>query len=459
MSDPIRLLILDAAPYRSAPAAAARRVLADLAVNRGWTPRTFFLPDLPIADCVADFKCWTRTPGVCAIDDANRDVARAFIESDIAVFLTPVTFGGYASDLKKALDHLIPNILPFFETVDGETHHGRRYARLPTFLALGLAPAADPEAERTFHALAARNALNIRGARHASVVLRADEGADAAASAIIRAVEFLASGEAGQPALALGLEGSDILACVDGVPPADRQDRVPQQVVLLVGSPGAERSTSASLGAALVASLERRGVPCETRLLYREKRSAAAMDALLTTIDRADLLVLAAPLYVDSLPAPVMRLLEQIAARRAATSFESRPGLVAMVNCGFPEVQHNYTALAICRGFARAAGFRWTGGLALGGGGMVGGRPLSALGGRGRHLVRALDLTAGALASGQGVPAEAVTLFGRKTVPYWLYRWFGDRGFRRSARRHGVADRMRDRPYGRDRGPGTGDRF
>ena len=70
---------------------------------------------------------------------------------------------------------------------------------------------------------------------------------------------------------------------------------------------------------------------------------------LLAAVDRADLVILAFPLYVDSLPYLVTQALEQIAARRAGETDIRRPLFLAIANCGFPEVRHNATALAICR--------------------------------------------------------------------------------------------------------------
>src|SRR4030066_175947 len=67
----------------------------------------FRLGEIKIADCLGDFKCWVKTPGICTIDDANREIAQAVAQSELLVFITPVTFGGYSSHLKKAVDHLI----------------------------------------------------------------------------------------------------------------------------------------------------------------------------------------------------------------------------------------------------------------------------------------------------------------------------------------------------------------
>ncbi len=124
------------------------------------------------------------------------------------------------------------------------------------------------------------------------------------------------------------------------------------------------------------------------------------------------------------------------------------------MNSGFPEASQNATALRICRRFADEARFEWAGGIALGGGEAIGGRPLAKVGGMARNVVRALDLAASELAAGRPVPEAAIRLMARPLVPTWLYLLFGRRGWRRRAARHHAGDRMDARPYapGSDRG-------
>jgi hypothetical protein len=89
---------------------------------------------------------------------------------------------------------------------------------------------------------------------------------------------------------------------------------------------------------------------------------------------------------------------------------------VAIVNSGFPEIHQNAVALAICEEFAAQSGIAWAGGLALGGGGMVGGQPLTETKRSGppvKHVIQALDLTAAALSDGLPVPAQAVKLMAK----------------------------------------------
>ena len=145
-----------------------------------------------------------------------------------------------------------------------------------------------------------------------------------------------------------------------------------QRAVLLVGSAKpAATSTSESLGEYLFARLAERGVTTST-LRVSGNRASPVDRQLAGALADANLFVLAAPIYVDSFPYLVTRTLESIASRgnrRARCTF------AALVNCGFPEAAQCRTALDIAEAFARRAGFKWAGGLALGEGGAIDGNP------------------------------------------------------------------------------------
>jgi multimeric flavodoxin WrbA len=347
--------------------------------DSGWEVQEFLLPDIQIADCLGDFKCWTRYPGTCAIEDANRDIARAVVQSDLVIYLTPVTFGGYSSELKKAVDHLIQNISPFFTKVQGETHHEARYKRYPRFLALGLLPQADAEGEGIFKFLIHRNAINMYAPAYVSGFLYAHQGPEEVCQTVRGLLAAVQHGnKENKVSLPRGQEpGGEPIA--------------PQNVLLLVGSPKGQKSSSASLGGYLLERLAEKGLQTETVLLYSALRSEERLAGMLAATDRADLVVLAFPLYVDSLPAPVIRALERIARHRQEADIPRQQRFLAIANSGFPEAAHMDTAMAICRCFARQAGFVWTGGLTLGGGhGLVSAQPLKQLGGRVRHAMQSL---------------------------------------------------------------------
>jgi multimeric flavodoxin WrbA len=193
--------------------------------------------------------------------------------------------------------------------------------------------------------------------------------------------------------------------------------------------------------------MHERGVASRHIWIQQALRADGGLHAMLREIDAADVVVLAAPLYVDSLPADVMKAFEVIARERAQARPSRTPAFVAIVNCGFPESRHNDTALAIVKRFAGAAGLAWAGGLALGGGASLDGRPLATAPAMFRNVRASLDSAAEALAEGRPVSDEAVALMARKLCPSWLYTLVGTIGWRRHAREFGAKKRMRDKPY------------
>jgi hypothetical protein len=203
-----------------------------------------------------------------------------------------------------------------------------------------------------------------------------------------------------------------------------------KKALLLVGSPrGIEQSTSGRLGGHLLDALKGRGFETEKLHVHAAAQSPDALASALAAVAATDLVILSLPLYVDSFPAPVIAFLEKVAERRTGAG---RAGLFLLIQCGFPESEQNATALAIVERFAAEVGWRWLGGLALGG--------VETYGGSAHEV---LDLIGKALAEGRSAPDLAV----KKAIPAWLYRVGGNIMWRRMAKQNGVAAKLRARPY------------
>jgi multimeric flavodoxin WrbA len=129
-----------------------------------------------IASCLGCFGCWLKTPGECVIKDAGSQLPRKVIQSDLVFMLTPVTFGMYSSELKKALDRFpCPVLLPFFKKINGEIHHANRYDKYPSLVAIGVLPNPDEESENIFTTLVGRNGINLHAKAISSVIYSNDQ--------------------------------------------------------------------------------------------------------------------------------------------------------------------------------------------------------------------------------------------------------------------------------------------
>jgi len=152
--------------------------LCEILQTAAWTTTTYRLEEMVIHPCVGCFSCWLRTPGECHFADEGRTITRAFIQSDLRIYLTPISFGGYSGLLKTAIDRMIPNISPLFEKVNGEMHHCLRYPNVMKFLVVGWQQQANAGSAEIFSQLIRRNAINMHAPNSACTVLTAAHSAE-----------------------------------------------------------------------------------------------------------------------------------------------------------------------------------------------------------------------------------------------------------------------------------------
>lgn len=430
----MKTLILDGSPAGDRIGSfSAATLQADIA-TRGWSSEVVVLRDKKIGNCMGDFLCWMKSPGKCYMADDHLEISRKYLENDLVIFLTPITFGGYSPTLKKMVDHMIQNTLPFFATHSGEIHHQQRYERYPDVITIGWQREPDAEAASIFQHLAWRNSINFYAKVHACGILcenQADRDMEAQLHSLLDQIER---------------QESDAEATLPVISPSSVTPTSLRSALLLVGSPRIEKSTSSSLGSYLLEQLKTHGVESETVYIYKAINTKERMEALRQAIEKTDLVVLAFPLYVDTLPAPVISVLQDVVKNGTAKTKPTR--FAAIVNCGFPEASQNASAIAVCAEFAREAEFEWMGGLSLGAGeGMVHARPLAELGGQGAPLRRALEIAAGELVLGQPISDNAQKLLAKPLMPEWMYRLGGTIGWKMRSRKFGTQKHLKARPY------------
>ncbi|MFP4196103.1 MAG: flavodoxin family protein [Methanomassiliicoccales archaeon] len=148
--------------------------------------------DQRVSPCRGCFGCWIKTPGICVIDDRGRELVSKVIESDLLILLTPVTFGGYSSRLKRAVDRMIPLLLPFFRRYGGETHHPPRYPDFPPLWVIGVG--GNRRQWEVFRELVGRNAINMHAPKHAVSLLDPDQEGKGIDDEIERSLDGLGVG-------------------------------------------------------------------------------------------------------------------------------------------------------------------------------------------------------------------------------------------------------------------------
>ena len=218
-----------------------------------------------------------------------------------------------------------------------------------------------------------------------------------------------------------------------------------KKALLLIGSPKKKNSTSESLGNYLLEGLHKKGYTFEKLHIISILKDD--VEGLFAKVNDADIVIVSAPLYVDSLPSPLIKAFELIGKNRKGMLSFKKQRFISIVNNGFPESFHSNTALKICKIFADNAGFQWLGGLAIGCSPAINGMPIKNLGGMTRNIVKSLDITIDKIAKNESIPLEAINLVSKEIIPSWLYTLIANRGWKIQARKFNAHKSLYIKPY------------
>jgi len=220
-----------------------------------------------------------------------------------------------------------------------------------------------------------------------------------------------------------------------------------KKVTLLVGSPRKEKSASEALGLYLCKHLDPVQFIYQKMYLRDQVYKKDKNREWIQNILQSDLIILVAPLYVDSLPSFVIKTLEIIHRQAKKENHEKEINFLAIINSGFPESFQSQIALDICRHFAQKTDMVWLGGLALGSGMFLGGKDIGKMGWFVRNIKKSLDETAVALNQGIPIPESAIALMQKALFGKIFFQWFANLGFKQRAKKNGLKNEAYRRPY------------
>ena len=167
----MRSVILDGSRETGTGLDLVHDVLVEILEGDGWQVDTFLMRGMDLTNCHGCSGCSAQNPAACnAGGDAYEETAALVLESDLLVFLTPVTFGGYTLEFKHALARLIPHVLGAAPDMDGPYLD----ARYPALLGIGTLQDPVEDSIRFFESLVARHAVLLLSSAHAAGVIVGD---------------------------------------------------------------------------------------------------------------------------------------------------------------------------------------------------------------------------------------------------------------------------------------------
>jgi len=217
-------------------------------------------------------------------------------------------------------------------------------------------------------------------------------------------------------------------------------------IVAINGSPKAKDSVSGMIITQIEDIIKTPITMYQALKLIRQE----GLSETLPDILKADTILFVFPLYVDSLPAPLVKIMTLI--EQANTVKRARPPKVyAVCNCGFIEAGHTRLALDIMKNFCIRAGLAWGYGIGVGSGGFVLTQSKNMSKGKGP----AANIYSAFCGLGESIQAayvengdaEKQNVFVTAKMPRFLYSLAGNLGWRLMAKKYGTGKVLDAKPH------------
>lgn len=141
-----------------------------------------------------------------------------------------------------------------------------------------------------------------------------------------------------------------------------------KKILYINGSPRGESDSSSYLILKDIAGyLKEEGIRNEDAEIITIPRSLKKeKETILSIMDKADIWIMALPLYVDVLPGHLSWWLQEYQNYRMSQTERQNKRVYGIVNCGFPEAIQNADALRVLEIFCRKNDLQWRFGIGIG---------------------------------------------------------------------------------------------
>ena len=284
-----------------------------------------------IKPCVGCFGCWVKTPGQCVIKDGYEKMGGLIHKAEEVVVISTYTYGCLSSFVKNVFDRSIGWVLPFFEIVDGEMHHKKRYPENKniSFIFRGNGLADDDKAAAKQYVEAA--CRNFRGT--------------------VKSVSFEEM-------------NNEVITEKDAQAVSTEFD--PDKIILLNSS---LRGDNANTRKFLNRMAERMEGKAEIINIgtYMSKQ-----DELISLLSSAGKIVLGMPMYVDGVPSALLRIMEGLEKYSKNTDRNNERKVYAVINMGLYESVQIKNIFTQVKKWSDICGYDYSGGIGIGAGEMNG---------------------------------------------------------------------------------------
>jgi multimeric flavodoxin WrbA len=285
-----------------------------------------------IKSCVGCFGCWVKQPGQCVIKDGYDQMGKLIHSADKVVVISRYTYGGFSSFVKNVFDRSIGWVLPYFEVVDNEMHHKRRYPEDKSFTFIFRGNNLTEEDKIMAQKYVEAAARNLR-ATVSDVIFEEDT------------IQTLTTDDHNY-----NTRVSDELNSASRA----------AKLILLNCSLRGDKANSKRLLNALA-----QNISSETELINLSKYLNNPED-LISILLSAEKIVFGMPLYVDGIPSAPLRIMEKMEQLNTVSK-----KIYVVANMGLYESNQLSNLLSMIKCWCDKCGYEYCGGLAVGAGEMI----------------------------------------------------------------------------------------
>lgn len=270
------------------------------------------LRDMNLNYCTGCWGCWVKTPGICQANDDSAKMDEAVINADFVLWAAPLKMGYPSELLKMAMDKHLPLIHPYMVVDHGEAHHLKRYEKYPR---IGLLVEKESTTDETdleiVNQMFQRTALNFKSRLCFSVT------SDTPVSEVVFKILDDQAKASPLPKSPSPTQGKAI------TPPAS--------ITLFNGSPRGSHGNSPIFLEQLA-----KGFGGENTLVNLVNVNSTPDHV--KNFKEAQCVILAFPLYTDSMPGIVKHFIEAL---EPLVGYTNNPPIGFIVQSGFPEGLHS----------------------------------------------------------------------------------------------------------------------
>ena len=360
-----------------------------------------------IINCIGCFGCWVKTPGRCVLKDDYNRMGEMMAHAEELIIISRCVYGTYSPFVRNILDRCLPYIHPYFTKREKEIHHKARYFNRLRTSVYFYGDCTEEEKKTALRTVKA-NVLNFNG--------------------ILEHISFSESREQ------IKAKGNK------------KGTAAEMKIAMVNGSPKAKDSASG----AILSMLKEY---CNQEVMEISLNKTQMKEQEIAELLKCDAIVIAFPLYIDSVPSHLLRCLVQVEEYVHLHGLKKEIKTYVIINNGFFQGKQTLPAIEVMKHWADRCGFSFGKALGVGGGGMINYIKTVPEGhGPKKNLTRGLKEIAEDIAQMKTNDTNDNTVSDRIRVfelnyPAWAYKWQGEYGWRLSAKKNGLKRKDLDKQW------------